>query len=205
MRYTNLIYPLLAATFAASIFAHESQQRPLKDIPTTSSNKIHNNLGPAMPPSDPNSNPNSQPPADSNTVILSDVLGRDRSINVFAGFTRDFAHLSRRFEDRARNTTVLAPVNSAIMGLPRKPWEGPDEGMGMGNRDGKGGEGEGMEEAQKNLRRFVEAHVVPVSPWEEGVKVATLGGRGEVWWEWGERGVKMVCFCEAFPPPRCVL
>ncbi|KAG9617786.1 hypothetical protein KCU69_g23315, partial [Aureobasidium melanogenum] len=32
------------------------------------------------------------------------------------------------------------------------------------------------------LRRFVEAHVVPESPWAEGQKVQTLGG-DTVWWE----------------------
>jgi len=42
------------------------------------------------------------------------------------------------------------------------------------------------------LRRFVEAHVVPVSPWKEGEKVKTLAG-GEVWWE-SKDGVKMVRF-----------
>ena len=32
------------------------------------------------------------------------------------------------------------------------------------------------------MRRFVEAHIVPVSPWGEGVKVENLEG-GKVWWE----------------------
>ncbi len=53
----------------------------------------------------------------------------------------------------------------------------------------KGNDGE--DRAHKNLRRFVEAHVVPVSPWKEGEKVDTVGG-GKVWWEERE-GTKMVC------------
>lgn len=98
------------------------------------------------------------------------VIGGDKSINIFAGFTRDFAPISARFEDSALNTTILAPVNSAIMALPRKPWEN------------KEGQGEDEERAKENLKRFVEAHVVPVSPWKEGVKIKALAG-GEVWWE----------------------
>jgi hypothetical protein len=76
----------------------------------------------------------------------------------------------------------LAPLNSAIMGLPRKPWEDPADG-GKGVYDEAGGE----DKAQRNLRRFVEAHVVGVSPWEKGQKTMTLEG-GEIWWE--EKGGK---------------
>jgi len=50
----------------------------------------------------------------------------------------------------------------------------------MGAQVYKGPDGE--DRATRNLRRFVEAHTVPVSPWEEGDKVKSL--RGEtVWWE----------------------
>jgi hypothetical protein len=66
------------------------------------------------------------------------------------------------------------------MGLPRKPWEDPKDYNQLGTEAYEGGEGE--ERAQKNLRRFVEAHVVPASPWKEGEKLKTLAG-GEVWWE----------------------
>ncbi|KAG0651458.1 FAS1 domain-containing [Hyphodiscus hymeniophilus] len=175
MRYTNLIYPLLAATSAASVLAQRPQQ-PLQQP----------NLGPAMPPTD--SSPSTSAPADSDTVILSDVLGRDRSINIFAGFTRDFAYISQRFEDSALNTTILAPVNSAIMALPRKPWEDPEDYDRLGDQAYEGEKGE--ERAQRNMRRFVEAHVVPASPWKEGEKVKTLAG-GEVWWE-SRDGAKII-------------
>lgn len=128
------------------------------------------------------------PPGDSNTVILSDVLGNSRSINIFAGFTRDFAPISQRFEDSKLNTTILAPVNSAIMALPRKPWENPDDYGRLGEQAYEGERGE--ERAKGNMRRFVEAHVVPVSPWREGEKVETLDG-GTVWWE-SRDGIKFV-------------
>jgi hypothetical protein len=176
MRYTPLLYPLLSATFA--IITVAQQQRPLAD-------KI-NNLGPAMPPHE--DSPSTSAPADGDTVILSDVLGRDRSINIFAGFTRDFATVTQRFEDSALNTTILAPINSAIMALPRKPWEDPEDYDNLGTNAYKGEEGE--ERAHRNVRRFVEAHVVPASPWKEGDKLKTLAG-GEIWWE-SKDGVKIV-------------
>lgn len=55
----------------------------------------------------------------------------------------------------------------------------------MGERayDGEGGQ----ERAKRNLKRFVERHVLPESPWKGGDKVKTLLGT-EVWWEEREDG-----------------
>ncbi|RDL33176.1 uncharacterized protein BP5553_08615 [Venustampulla echinocandica] len=166
MRYTSLTTLFLAARFITTVYSQN--QHPMAD----------HNLGPAMPPQTEPPAPSN--PADDDAVILSDVLGNDRNINIFAGFTRDFAPISQRFEDSSLNTTILAPVNSAIMGLPRKPWEDPKDydRLGVSAYEGKSGE----DRAHRNLRRFVEAHVVPDSPWEEGVKVDTLAG-GKIWWE----------------------
>lgn len=117
-------------------------------------------------------------------IIISDVIGRERSINIFAGFTRDIEEISNRLatnnNGENNNTTVLAPLNSEIQKLPRKPWEDLRDYETLGEQayDGSGGQ----ERANKNLQRFVEAHIVPQSPWKEGEKVSTLGG-GQVWWE----------------------
>ncbi|KAK4144368.1 uncharacterized protein C8A04DRAFT_27822 [Dichotomopilus funicola] len=139
--------------------------------------------GPAIPPS--GSSPSTDPPVGSGggggSVVLSDVMGRDRSITLFAGFIRDIESASLRLEDASRNTTVLAPLNSAVEKLPRKPWEDPKEYDTFGSNAYEGGDG--RERAQRNIRRFVEAHLVPVSPWKEGEKVKTVGGDSEVWWE----------------------
>jgi len=175
---TSLAISLLTATLAVTALTLKHQE-PIAD---------NKNLGPAMPP--PSSSPSTSVPGDSNTVILSDVLGNDRSINIFAGFTRDFAAISQRFEDSKLNTTILAPVNSAIMSLPRKPWEDPVDHDERGEQAYKGEEGE--ERAHRNMRRFVQAHVVPVSPWKEGETVETLDG-GAIWWE-SKDGAKMVGF-----------
>lgn len=135
--------------------------------------------GPAMPPS--GASPAEPPAGSGGGVVLSDVMGRDRSINLFAGFVRDIESASDRLENSSQNTTVLAPLNSAVEKLPRKPWEDPKDYNTLGPSAYEGGEGH--ERAQRNLRRFVEAHLVPVSPWQEGEKVGTVGGDREVWWE----------------------
>lgn len=113
-------------------------------------------------------------------VVISDVIGKERVINIFAGFTRDIDTISKRLDDNTQNATVLAPLNSEIQKLPRKPWEDPKDykALGANAYDGKDGE----DRAHRNLRRFVAAHIIPASPWKEGDKVESLGG-GEVWWE----------------------
>ncbi|KAL8700698.1 MAG: hypothetical protein Q9224_000846 [Gallowayella concinna] len=126
--------------------------------------------------------------ADAGDVIISDVIGNDRVINIFAGFTRDIDSISKRLNDDTQNTTVLAPLNSEIQKLPRKPWEDPKDYNTLGQSAYEGSAGE--DRAHKNLRRFVEAHVIPASPWKEGEKVKSLGGE-EVWWE-NHDGIKKV-------------
>lgn len=115
-------------------------------------------------------------------VLISDVMGRDRSVNVFAGFARDVADIAKRLDDAGVNSTVLAPLNSAIEKLPGKPWEDQDDYSALGANAYEGDEG--RDRARRNIRRFVEAHVVPVSPWREGEKARSLlDGDGEIWWE----------------------
>jgi hypothetical protein len=125
-----------------------------------------------------NAPPSTSPP--NGDVILSDVIGSQRSINVFASFTRDISSVSSRLDTAGLNTTVLAPTNSALSALPRKPWEDPEDYAKMGAEAYSGKDGE--DRAHSNLRRFTEAHVVLASPWKEGEKVERMSG-GELWWE----------------------
>jgi len=145
-------------------------------------------VGPVLPPGDSNP-PFNQGGTGQGSVILSDVMGRDRSINIFAGFIRDVDSVAKRLDDSSQNTTVLAPLNSAIEKLPRKPWEDPRDYGALG-ADAYEGE-DGQERAEKNLRRFVEAHILPASPWAENQKTRAVGSDRDVWWE--ERdGVKVI-------------
>ncbi|KAJ9132975.1 hypothetical protein NKR23_g11049 [Pleurostoma richardsiae] len=146
---------------------------------------------PALPPGPPSDEqPPSSSPGGGGGLLITDVMGRDRSINIFAGLARDTEEVSRRLDDAGQNSTVLAPLNSAVEGLPRKPWEDPRDYSGLGEAAYEGGEGE--ERARRNIQRFVEAHVVPASPWGEGRRVRTVdGGEREVWWE-DRDGVKVI-------------
>jgi hypothetical protein len=123
------------------------------------------------------------PPAQdtvSTGVIISDVLGKTQSIAIFSGLTRDIDTISERLDDASQNATVLAPLNTAMRDLKRKPWEDAQDYAALGKSayEGQGGE----DRARRNLRKFVEAHIVPQSPWEEGQKVKTIGGN-EIWYE----------------------
>ncbi|KAF2146810.1 uncharacterized protein K452DRAFT_218504 [Aplosporella prunicola CBS 121167] len=121
------------------------------------------------------------PTQDASTgVILSDVIGKDRIINIFSGFTRDIDTVSARLDDGSKNATILAPENSAIHNLPRKPWEDPKDYEQLG-ADAYGGS-DGPDRASKNLEKFVNAHIIPESPWHEGHKIKTLAGN-VVWYE----------------------
>lgn len=115
-----------------------------------------------------------------NGQTISDVLPRNQQISIFTSFTRDISSISTGFESTIQNFTVLAPEDSGIKNLPRKPWENPGDYSAFGESAYEGQSG--VDRAQDNLKKFVEAHVVPSSPWKEGEKVKTLGGR-EVWWE----------------------
>ncbi|RWR00014.1 hypothetical protein C8Q69DRAFT_453344 [Paecilomyces variotii] len=167
-------------------------------------NHKHQNQRPIMGASNPGIGPNIvvppstapdedvNPPSKSkqndptSNLIVSDILSKTRSVNIFAGLTRDFEPVSTRLNDKSKNTTVLAPKNSAIQALPRKPWEDPEDYERFGEVDAyKGPEGE--DRAQNNLRRFVEAHLVPASPWKEGEEIETLGGRKLSWTKDGDK------------------
>ncbi|KAI9806969.1 MAG: hypothetical protein M1833_002627 [Piccolia ochrophora] len=136
----------------------------------------------------PASNKDNPPSGQSGSVRISDVIAKDRAINIFAGFTRDIEPVSQRLEDGSQNTTVLAPLNTAITALPRKPWEDPKDYTALGEMAYDGSEGEGR--AHKNLRKFVESHIIAVSPWKKSEKVETMDGR-KIWWE-EEDGKKMI-------------
>ncbi|KAL1311637.1 hypothetical protein AAFC00_001747 [Neodothiora populina] len=114
------------------------------------------------------------------TLTIGDVIGLERSVNIFAGLTRDINAVSDRLDSASDNTTVLAPLDSAITKLSTKPWEDASDYSALGESAYEGKSGE--DRAQRNLRRFVEAHIVHESPWTEKHKIQTLGGN-TIWWE----------------------
>jgi len=80
----------------------------------------------------------------------------------------------------ANNFTVLAPDNDAIRDLPRKPWEDPQDYSALGPKAYEGEDG--SQRANRNLKNFVEAHIVLQSPWRPGQKAKTAKG-DDIWLE----------------------
>ncbi len=119
-------------------------------------------------------------PSAYSSLLISDVIARNQAIGIFASFTRDVDSVSSRLESSTLNTTVLAPEDSEITKLPRKPWEDPEDYKMLGAEAYAGDDGQNR--AHENLKRFVEAHTIPNSPWKAGERVKTLAG-SEVWWE----------------------
>jgi hypothetical protein len=134
-----------------------------------------------MTPKNGDDNPSKQP-----SVPLADILGTYRSLTTFSSLARSSSPIESLLADLNTNTTILAPLNSAIDSLPHKPWEDPADYDGLGTNAYEGDDG--RDRAQKNLQRFVEAHLVTTSPWvegEEGGKTKTVEGEGkarELWW-----------------------
>ncbi|EXJ77842.1 hypothetical protein A1O3_09001 [Capronia epimyces CBS 606.96] len=187
-------YPVLVASFFASLsvaaalfplgYFRESASLLRHSISSFHGDQLPMNPGPVQSPI--SSTPDGASPnkdgggVDDSTVSISDILPQTRKINIFASLTRDVSTVTTRLESTKPedNTTVLAPLNSAMQALPRKPWEdrpGDDSGVSAARSEDK---------AAQNLQRFVEEHVVPTSPWKKGPegKIKTLGGQ-ELWWE----------------------
>ena len=136
------------------------------------------NPGPVQPPS--SDGPQNEDNGGDSSLTISDILPKTRIINIFASLTRDVSSVSGRLESTnpGDNTTLLAPLNSVMQNLPRKPWEDrPDDNSAIRAASNE-------DKAAKNLQRFVEEHVVPTSPWQEGKegKIKTVGGQ-ELWWQ----------------------
>ncbi|KAJ6128052.1 hypothetical protein N7471_009269 [Penicillium samsonianum] len=123
---------------------------------------------------------------DSGSPIISDVLPKTKGINIFARLTRDFEPVANRLNDASKNITVLAPRNSAIQALPRKPWENPEDYKKFGEVNAYEGQ-DGQDRAKRNLQRFVEAHLIPTSPWRVGEEVETLAGEKLKWTKEGDK------------------
>ncbi|KAI7212197.1 FAS1 domain-containing [Hortaea werneckii] len=196
-------YTLAASLLSSSLLIATSQAQLIpffhkpsaQATPPSNQQPMANAPGIQLPPEQSSNNPSSSPPPAppaaplNNDVILSDVIGTQKAINIFAGFTRDISSVSTRLDTTGLNTTVLAPVNSALSSLPRKPWEDPADYQRLG---AAAYEGEaGSDRASQNLKRFTEAHVIPVSPWKQGEKVRNLGGK-EMWWEVNREGKAVV-------------
>jgi len=113
-------------------------------------------------------------------LTLSDLLGRNQKIQIFSSLLRDVDSVADRLSDRTKSSIVLAPENSALTNLTRKPWENEQDYQNVGANAYDGDEGQ--DRAERNIRKFVEGHIVDAKEWKEGVRAKTLDGT-EVWLE----------------------
>ncbi len=81
------------------------------------------------------------------------------------------------------------PPSTSCLG---SPGEDPNDYNVLGATAYDGDEGQ--ERARTNIQRFVQAHIVPLSPWRENERSRSLlDGDKEIWWEMKD-GVMMVSF-----------
>lgn len=170
-RHSGLTPSSLIPTIRSDREAQTQQQHPIMDPEQA---KQDSSSGPSA------ENPTASSESSATTLSISDILPQTRKINIFASLTRDIDSVTSRLDSTNpdSNTTLLAPLNSAMQSLPRKPWEdrpGDESSIRAESNEDK---------AAGNLQRFVLEHVVPVSPWESGRENAmeTLGGQ-KLWWE----------------------
>ncbi|KAJ5999963.1 hypothetical protein N7481_000372 [Penicillium waksmanii] len=193
MRATDLISSLVIIfTFISSSTAiwtfalpNSLRQRPLI-LQNQDKHQQHQPIMDRLIPGILNPKPAPNNGGEADEPIISDVLPKTKGINIFAQLTRDFDSISQRLNDASKNLTVLAPRNSAVQALPRKPWEDPEDYAKFGEVNAYEGQ-DGKDRARDNLRRFVEAHLIPVSPWVEGEEVETLGGVKLKWVKEGDK------------------
>jgi len=121
-------------------------------------------------------------------LTLTDVLPSHPSISIFASLARTTNSLTSLLSSQPpsspsthpHNITILAPSNSALASLPRKPWEQPSDYAAFGTSAYEGADGEGR--AQRNREGFVRAHIV-VGELGVGMKKARTLRDTEVWVE----------------------
>ncbi|RDA91532.1 hypothetical protein CP533_4338 [Ophiocordyceps camponoti-saundersi (nom. inval.)] len=127
----------------------------------------------------------SGPAPDHKPAPLADLLNSNRSLTTFSNLSRLQASTSSLLASESEAITVLAPLNSALDSLPHKPWEDAADYESLGSTAYEGEQG--RQRADRNLARFVDAHLVPQSPWPENTRVHSRAGR-ELWWEFGSDG-----------------
>lgn len=124
------------------------------------------------------------PPAGKPT--LADVLGINKQCTIISDYTMGLRDVMLRLQDANKQTLVLAPLNTAILALPQKPWldaSGSEEKRVNAQRN--------EERAEANIARFVSAHLAESIPAKAGEHVKRMTG-GDMWFELDKNAVKRV-------------
>ncbi|CED83462.1 FAS1 domain [Phaffia rhodozyma] len=110
----------------------------------------------------PEQKPLSAPPLrhSANSPLLSDILTVERRAGLWFDYARDCSDVMKRLTDESQSTTVLVPVNSAIVALPRKPHQLPPSSK-IEIKD-ISFEEQDMAHASQ-VERWIQGHVIPES------------------------------------------
>ena len=131
---------------------------------------------------------NSMTPSTSSSPSLTDLLTRSKS-SIFYGYIRESTSISTRLANPLGETTILAPLNSAILSLARKPHQGPPE-PAEGHVVGYSGSREDEQDRADYLENWIKRHMIEgkveldeekeYETLHQGEKVSFVKGSGEV-------------------------
>ncbi|GHJ84056.1 hypothetical protein NliqN6_0458 [Naganishia liquefaciens] len=86
---------------------------------------------------------------------LTECLTVERKLSLFYEYVREVAPVMKRIMSSTEQTTLLVPVNQAIIALPHKPHQDPADAISVSEAG-----------AKSNAERFVMAHTVTTTiPW----------------------------------------
>lgn len=118
---------------------------------------------------------------------IADVIPIDRSLTIYSDLVRTSADIQGAFGDAKKRFVVLAPQNSAIVALGRKPWDDRPDDTDSRRFQGQGGE----DRAQENIMRFVQAHILTAERFDEGDRATNLLGE-KLYWKRDADGKKRI-------------
>ncbi|KAK9447936.1 uncharacterized protein V1518DRAFT_438500 [Limtongia smithiae] len=125
--------------------------------------------------------------SDGVSLLMTDALGVNREISIFAGLVRQVETLMYRLQDPTKNTLVLAPTNVAMQAFPRKPWE---DAPGTVDDVHSHSPMDDERRAMKNIETFVLSQVVfDYSFAGPEHRKTSAAGSAELWYEAGETNI----------------
>ncbi|BFZ53326.1 hypothetical protein PYCC9005_000349 [Savitreella phatthalungensis] len=102
---------------------------------------------------------------------LGDIIGIEKRCSIMSDYALGVDEIARRLHDPEMGTLIFAPINSAIVALPQKPW--------LGTTDGKVHEEARHDDdsASRNIAKFVGDHLVSHWPPHGSCTVKTFSGQ----------------------------
>lgn len=133
-------------------------------------------------------------PQASSLPSLTDLLTRSKNSRIFYDYIRESTSVSTRLTNPLESTTILSPLNSAILSLSRKPHQGPlsVQDYALGSREDEQVRAQYLEQWIK--RHLIAGKINLDNILEQGKEYDTLYNQGQgagtraekVWFEKGQ-------------------